>query len=117
MSKCNHFVPKLSLVNYNYTTGYVVMWYGHTCTPTHIHCTVVGIDVRAFILANTLGSFNVIKSQGWGKTKVGKTNRWYTAATTALKSELHSPDSPSRIHDLNYEIFNTVCTLYSLLHQ
>ena len=89
MSKCIHSVPKLSLVNYNYTTGYVVMWYGHTCTPTHIHCTVVGIDVRAFILANTLGSFNVIKSQG--KTKVGKTNRWYTAAT-ALKSELHGPD-------------------------
>ena len=58
--------------------------------PTHIHCTVVGIDVRAFILANTLGSFNIIKSQDWRKTKVGKTNRWYTAAT-ALKAELHSP--------------------------
>ena len=100
MSKGIHSVPKLSLVNYNYTTGYVVMWYGHTCTPTHIHCTVVGIDVRAFILANTLGSFNVIKSQGWGKT-----NRWYTAATTALKSELQSPDSPYRIPALNYEIY------------
>ena len=82
-------------MNYNYTTGYVVMWYGHTCTPTHIHCTVVGIDVRAFILANTLGFFNVIKSQGWGK------NLWYTAAT-ALKSEPHSPDIPNIIHALNY---------------
>ena len=75
-----------------------VVW-AHMHPHSHTYTLVVGIDVRAFILANTLGSFNVIKSQG--KTKVGKTNRWYTAAT-ALKSEPHSPDIPNIIHALNY---------------